>query len=229
MQRPSQLPQELRLAEVISDPRLLRDPGLLARRWARHAGSAAAIPLGAAEGGGIVYLDLDGDGPHALIAGTTGSGKSELLRTFIASAALHLGPDDVTFLLVDYKGGAAFRSLTELPHTVGMITDLNEHLARRALVSLRAEVRRREELVAEQHASAWSGAALVVVVDEFATMAREIPEFVDGLVDVAQRGRSLGIHLVLATQRRVACAGVHGDRSALHPCGMRAQLTILAS
>src|SRR5690606_17546059 len=125
--------------------------------------------------------------------------------------------DRLNFLLVDYKGGAAFGPLSGLPHTVGVITDLDRGLAARALRSLRAEVRRREhELaghgaadVAELDARARSEgagggsrlASLVVVVDEFATLARDLSEFVDGLVDVAQRGRSLGIHLVLATQR----------------------------
>lgn len=186
-------------------------------QWERSATTATlGAPIGRTDGG-VLSLDLRDDGPHALVAGTTGAGKSELLRTLVASLALHHGPDRLNFLLVDYKGGAAFGPLSGLPHTVGVITDLDRGLAARALRSLRAEVRRREhELaghgaadVAELDARARSEgagggsrlASLVVVVDEFATLARDLPEFVDGLVDVAQRGRSLGIHLVLATQR----------------------------
>ncbi len=188
-----------------------RDPEDVRARWERAAaGGTLGAPLGHTDGG-MLSLDLREDGPHALVAGTTGAGKSELLRTLVASLALHHGPDRLTFLLVDYKGGAAFGSLDALPHTVGVITDLDDGLAARALRSLRAELRRREEVLARHGVAEVAEldgrtaepplASLVVVVDEFATLARDLPEFVDGLVDIAQRGRSLGIHLVLATQR----------------------------
>jgi S-DNA-T family DNA segregation ATPase FtsK/SpoIIIE len=194
----------VRLADVVADPAMLVDATAVRDRWARRD-EGLSVPLAAAGGEGtahhVVSIDLLADGPHALVAGTTGAGKSELLRTLLVSAALHHPPDRLHFLLIDYKGGAAFGALTELSHTVGIITDLTPLLARRALVSLRAEVRRREEVLAAESRTQWTGAALVVVVDEFATLASELPEFVDGLVDVAQRGRSLGVHLVLATQR----------------------------
>src|SRR5204863_2486589 len=153
------------------------------------------------------------DGPHALIAGTTGSGKSELLRTLIASLAMTVDPERLNFVLVDYKGGSAFADCAALPHTVGLVTDLDEHLGQRALRSLDAEIRRREHVLRRagvadlgqyRRAEAASDGPLprlVVVIDEFATLRSELPEFVDALVGVAQRGRSLGIHLVLATQR----------------------------
>lgn len=199
------LPTRVTLADLLTDPDTLVDPAALAQRWtvARAANRTAhlATPIGVARGGGVVNIDLVEQGPHALVAGTTGSGKSELLRSFLLAAALHHPPDRLHLMLVDYKGGAAFGALGGLPHTVGTITDLTDDLARRVLVSLRAEVRRREELIAAEGADRWSGARLLVVVDEFATLATELPEFVDGLVDLAQRGRSLGIHLVLATQR----------------------------
>ena len=105
---------------------------------------AAAIGLTA---DGVVEIDLARDGPHALIAGTTGSGKSELLRTLVVSLAARSSPDHLTFVLVDYKGGSTFDACADLPHTVGVVTDLDDRLAERALVSLDAEIRRRERLL----------------------------------------------------------------------------------
>lgn len=198
---PSQVP----LTEVLADADLLGSPHLVCRRWERGASRTAAphlaTPVGLDPHGARVDLDLASDGPHLLIAGTTGSGKSELLRTFLVSAALHHSPERVQFLLVDYKGGAAFGPLSALPHTVGTITDLSGALAPRALSSLRAELRAREAAAAARGADRWNGPALLVVIDELATLVADQPEFVDGLVDLAQRGRSLGMHLVLATQR----------------------------
>ena len=121
----------------------------------------------------------------------------------------------MTFVLVDYKGGAAFKDCVDLPHTVGMVTDLDTHLVERALTSLGAELTHRERLLAAagakdledylDYATRQPDLApiprLLIVIDEFASMVRELPDFVTGLVNVAQRGRSLGIHLILATQR----------------------------
>lgn len=160
---------------------------------------------------GATAIDLRLHGPHALVGGTTGAGKSEFLQSWIMSMAARLSPDRLTFLLVDYKGGAAFAECTDLPHTVGLVTDLSPHLVRRALTSLRAELRYREELLAqhtakdlitmERRSDAAAPPVLVIVIDEFAALASDVPEFVDGIIDVAQRGRSLGLHLILATQR----------------------------
>ena len=160
---------------------------------------------------GTFSVDLRADGPHALVGGTTGAGKSELLQAWILGMASAHSPQRVTFLLVDYKGGSAFRDCVQLPHTVGLVTDLSPHLVRRALASLSAELRYRERLLAQYHAKdlielerrgeVEAPPSLIIIVDEFAALVQEVPEFVEGVVNVAQRGRSLGLHLILATQR----------------------------
>ncbi|MFI1330294.1 FtsK/SpoIIIE domain-containing protein [Streptomyces sp. NPDC020845] len=167
----------------------------------------------------LFTVDLDDDGPHALIAGTTGSGKSELLRTLIASMATDADPEHLTFALVDYKGGGALDECAELPHTVGLVTDLDEQLSERALRCLDAELRHRERLLREvglshirdyqrlrdtedaKDAGMEPMPRLAVVIDEFATLVKALPDFVDSLVSIAQRGRTLGVHLIMATQR----------------------------
>jgi len=160
---------------------------------------------------GFHSVDLRFDGPHALIGGTTGSGKSELLQTWVLAMALNHSPQRLNFLLVDYKGGSAFAECSQLPHTVGMVTDLDGAGVHRALASLSAELHYRERLLESRKAKdlvmmeksypAIAPPSLVIVVDEFAALVQEVPEFVDGVVNVAQRGRSLGLHLILATQR----------------------------
>jgi S-DNA-T family DNA segregation ATPase FtsK/SpoIIIE len=199
-------PAACRLVELLG---YRPDAQTLRRAWARtEPGLSTTLGL---DSSGAVRVDLARDGPHALIAGTTGSGKSELLQTLVAGLAVTHSPADVSFVLVDYKGGAAFADCARLPHVAGVVTDLDAQLTARALQSLERELRRREELLAAAGAkdidnyrtSACSErlARLVLVVDEFAALAEELPHFVTGLVGIAQRGRSLGVHLVLATQR----------------------------
>lgn len=204
LDRPA-LPTSSRLLELLRlDPPV---PEEIVERWRSEGGLKAIIGTGRR---GTFAVDLLADGPNALVAGTTGSGKSELLQTIIASLAASNSPEAVTFLLVDYKGGAAFRECATLPHTVGLITDLDPYLANRTLVSLAAELTRREYLLRAARVAhiteLRSGQMppmprLVIVVDEFAALSLETPGFVPGLVGIAQRGRSLGIHLILATQR----------------------------
>ncbi|PRY61271.1 S-DNA-T family DNA segregation ATPase FtsK/SpoIIIE [Knoellia remsis] len=201
------LPTSLDLAEATS----WLDPECAARtisdQWSTTDGRPVAV-LGRTAGDDW-SVDLSTDGPHLLVGGTTGSGKSELLRTLVTSLALHSSPEDVTFVLVDYKGGSAFGECADLPHTVGLVTNLDEGLARRALTSLEAEITRRERLLADSGARDFDDhrrrrgglPRLVIVIDEFRVLADELPDFVDGVVSLAAVGRSLGVHLILATQR----------------------------
>jgi len=210
------LPDSVRLLPLLELEAV--NAGAVRERW-RRAGSPAAPagPVGVTEQG-IFTLDLERDGPHGLVGGTTGSGKSELLRSLIAALAANADPRHLTFLLMDFKGGAAFDACARLPHTVGMVTDLDEGLVDRALSALEAELQYRERLLRDAGADNLRAyherdhsepmPRLVVVIDEFAKMAREQPELLASLVDVAQRGRTLGVHLILATQRP---AGVVND------------------
>ncbi|TQM34665.1 S-DNA-T family DNA segregation ATPase FtsK/SpoIIIE [Microbacterium kyungheense] len=172
-------------------------------------------------------VDLVQDGPHAVVAGVTGSGKSELLITWILSLCATRSADEVTFLLADFKGGTAFDALAGVPHVVGVITDLDGSGARRAIESLRAELRRRESTIAAAGARDILDPRvrlprLVVVVDEFAALLADHPELHGVFADLAARGRALGIHLVLGTQR---AAGVIRD-NLLANCPLRLSLRV---
>ena len=150
-------------------------------------------------------VDLGQHGPHVLIAGTTGSGKSVLLQSWCASLALRNSPERVQFIFLDFKGGATFNDLKHLPHARGCVSDLSIAHAKRALRAIEEELHRREQLVAHHHVSQITQlnsppAHLIIVVDEFTALKNQLPDYVQRLTRIASQGRSLGMHLILATQ-----------------------------
>ncbi|HEY0719062.1 MAG TPA: type VII secretion protein EccCa [Streptosporangiaceae bacterium] len=196
----------------------------VAARWRSREPLATrlAVPIGVTEDGEVVELDLKeaaqgGMGPHGLLIGATGSGKSELLRTLVIGLAATHSSEVLNFVLVDFKGGATFMNMDRLPHTSAVITNLSGELplVDRMQDAINGEVIRRQELLrASGHASLLdyekarlAGAdlaplpSLLVVVDEFSELLASKPEFVDLFVMIGRVGRSLGVHLLLASQR----------------------------
>ncbi|MDR0355918.1 MAG: type VII secretion protein EssC [Deltaproteobacteria bacterium] len=173
--------------------------------------------VGYKSGSQPLYLDIHEKyhGPHGLVAGTTGSGKSETLQSYILSLAVNYHPHEVAFILIDYKGGGMAQSFLGLPHLSGVITNLGGNATNRALLSINAEIKSRQRIFNEykvKHIDAYielyrSGTAtepmphLLIIADEFAELKKEQPEFVRALVSAARVGRSLGVNLILATQK----------------------------
>ncbi len=178
------------------------------------AGDRSAVPLGRGPGGAAL-IDLFASGPHALLAGTTGSGKSVLLQTWIASLAARFSSAELRFVLIDFKGGAAFAPFSAFAHTDAVVSNLDPAAGMRTLRNLGAEILRRERLLAEHGAAdieAFNSGAgrktpvqplprLVVIIDEFHALITEHPAGTEVLESLTAVGRSLGIHVVLATQR----------------------------
>lgn len=211
------LPDEIRLLDLLGmgDPEDVD----LESRWLESLGKPPSLetPLGMRHGNRPLVVDLrqSGHGPHGLIAGTTGSGKSELLLSLLSGLALNHHPHQVNFVLVDYKGGTAMSVLQDLPHTVGVVTDLDGKQTRRALVALRSEMSRREEILTRYHVAdidkyhalghAEPFPYLFIVIDEFAELKEhfknDLADILREFVSVAQKGRALGVHLILAMQK----------------------------
>ena len=187
-------------------------------RWKKNAPyKSLAVPIGLRGQDDLVQLNLHekAHGPHGLIAGTTGSGKSETIQSYILSLAVNFHPHDVAFLLIDYKGGGMANLFKNLPHLLGTITNLDGVQSMRALASINAEIHRRERLFGEfevNHINQYqkkfkNGEAteplphLFLISDEFAELKVNQPDFIKELVSIARVGRSLGVHLILATQK----------------------------
>ena len=215
LQSDSAMPSKVRLLDMLGIKNIATYD--VAHNWERRSlNQYLQVPIGERRGNQPMVLDLNhtGHGPHGLIAGTTGSGKSELVQTLVVALALTHHPYDVGFVLVDFKGGGTFSDLVRLPHTLGMVTDLSGNLTERALVALEAEMDRRKRLFNDAGVNDitpyqdlyWQGKVeeplprLVVIIDEFAELVSDYPDFMDGLIAIARVGRSLGVHLILATQ-----------------------------
>ena len=190
----------------------------LLSRWKSHeAHKSLAVPLGVREQDNYVELNLHekAHGPHGLVAGTTGSGKSEIVQSYILSLAVNFHPYEVGFLLIDYKGGGMANLFQKLPHLLGTITNLDGAESYRAMVSIKSELARRQRIFNEHHVNHINGyhklfklgkatepiPHLFLISDEFAELKKEQPDFMKELVSTARIGRSLGIHLILATQK----------------------------
>lgn len=234
----SEIPSKVTLLELLRAGQI-EELDVLGRWQSGQPDRSLAVPIGVRTGGERLHLDLHekAHGPHGLVAGATGSGKSELVQTAIAALAVSFHPHDVVFLMVDYKGGGMANSFAGLPHLVGTMTNLEEgNLARRALDALKAELKRRQSALGQAGVNhiddymrarrqGWPPLAevvsqgeplahqvgrgqplpplphLVIVVDEFAELKAAQPEFMRELVSAVRVGRSLGVHLILATQK----------------------------
>jgi len=192
----------------------------IARNWTlNESAKSLAVPIGFKGKNELVALNLHekAHGPHGLLAGTTGSGKSEFLQTYILSLAVHYHPHEVAFLLIDYKGGGMAQPFKHIPHLLGTITNIegSKNFSMRALASINSELKRRQRLFDQyvvSHIDDYTtlykeGKAmeplphLFLISDEFAELKREEPDFIRELVSTARIGRSLGVHLILATQK----------------------------
>ncbi|MBE1458133.1 S-DNA-T family DNA segregation ATPase FtsK/SpoIIIE [Nocardiopsis terrae] len=210
------------LPEILGVPDVARLD--TARTWSpRGTGDFLRVPIGVGPEGNPVLLDLKesafgGMGPHGLVVGATGSGKSEMLRTLVASLVINHGPEQLALLLVDFKGGATFADTDLLPHSAGLITNLadDDSLVERFREAMFGELTRRQQALKDAgnlpNLHAYESARgrrpeleplphLLVIIDEFSELLTAHPDFAELFVAIGRIGRSIGVHLLLATQR----------------------------
>jgi S-DNA-T family DNA segregation ATPase FtsK/SpoIIIE len=212
----TQIPESVTFFELYGVNRSEQIPVL--KLWEKNAcHKSLAVPLGLRGRDDIVLLNLheNAHGPHGLVAGTTGSGKSEIVQSYILSLAVNFHPHEVGFLLIDYKGGGMANLFADLPHLLGTITNLDGSESMRALASIKSELKRRQAIFGDASVNSInqytklfkSGDVtlplphLFIISDEFAELKKEQPDFMAELVSTARIGRSLGVHLILATQK----------------------------
>ena len=192
----------------------------IAENWGKNQSShSLSVPIGlkGKTDKAVLNLHEKAHGPHGLVAGTTGSGKSEMLQTYILSLAVHFHPHEVAFLLIDYKGGGMALPFRNMPHLLGTITNIDggKNFSNRALASINSELKKRQRLFGQynvnhiddytdlykQNKAETALPHLFLICDEFAELKNEEPDFIKELVSAARIGRSLGVHLILATQK----------------------------
>ena len=212
----TQIPESVTFFELYGVKRPEEIPIL--QLWSKNAcHKSLAVPLGLRGKDDIVSLNLHekAHGPHGLVAGTTGSGKSEIVQSYILSLAVNFHPHEVGFLLIDYKGGGMANLFTDLPHLLGTITNLDGSESMRALASIKSELARRQRIFNDHNVNNINQYTklfkaneatlpmphLFIISDEFAELKKEQPDFMSELVSTARIGRSLGVHLILATQK----------------------------
>lgn len=212
------IPESVSFMEMLQQKDVKDIP--IQQNWENNqSAKSLAVPIGLKGKTDVVRLNLHekAHGPHGLLAGTTGSGKSEFLQTYILSLAVHFHPHEVAFLLIDYKGGGMAQPFKNMPHLLGTITNIegSKNFSQRALASIKSELKRRQRLfdkyevnhindytrLYKQNKSTEPLPHLFLISDEFAELKSEQPDFIQELVSAARIGRSLGVHLILATQK----------------------------